>query len=93
VIDVLLQRFGDVILSSPEAQGWGLAAWLLPGVALVAGAGVVVLVLRRMTAGGGDGAAAAPETMPRPFAASGGGDLDESDLERIVDEELRASGA
>ena len=41
VIDILLQRFGDVILSSPEAEGWGLAAWMLPVVALLVGAAEV----------------------------------------------------
>jgi cytochrome c-type biogenesis protein CcmH/NrfF len=81
VIAILEQRFGDVIRSSPEAEGWGLAAWLLPGVALVVGALVVMGVLRRMVA--------KPAPAPAPVSPSPGSEAD-ADLARMVDQELAA---
>lgn len=84
VIANLSSRFGDVIQSEPKAEGWGLAAWLLPIAALVIGAGLVALVLVRMTRPGDDsGAQAAPASL----ATAGPSD---AELERLVDEELRA---
>jgi cytochrome c-type biogenesis protein CcmH/NrfF len=90
VIAQLYEQFGDVILSSPEPEGWGLAAWLLPGFALGVGALIVMLVLRRMT-GGADPSARTPAAAPgaQTLAAN---DLDDAELERVVDEDLRASG-
>jgi cytochrome c-type biogenesis protein CcmH/NrfF len=89
VIAQLHQQFGDVIDSSPEAEGWGLAAWLLPIAALLGGGAIVILVLRRMT-GGGD--AASLEPAAAAIAQTAAIDSDDADLERIVDEELGASG-
>ena len=82
----------DFILidSSPEAEGWGLAAWLLPIAALLGGGAIVILVLRRMT-GGRD--AASLEPAAAAIAQTAAIDSDDADLERIVDEELRAGGA
>jgi len=87
VVATLEERFGDVIRSAPEAEGWGLAAWLLPGAALLIGALVAAVVLRRMVAR--PAAAASPD--PPPTLASPGPDLD-AELARRVDREL-AGGA
>lgn len=81
VMAILEERFGDVIRSSPEAEGWGLAAWLLPGAALLVGALVVAGVLRRMVA--------KPALAPAPVSPAPGPDAD-SDLARRVDRELAA---
>ena len=43
----LIERYGDAILSAPRAQGLGLAAYLLPGLAFVAGGLLLVAFLRR----------------------------------------------
>jgi cytochrome c-type biogenesis protein CcmH/NrfF len=84
VIAILEQRFGDVIRSRPEAEGWGMAAWLLPVIAALAGLGVAFVALRRMVA---------PQGAPRPTAA-GAPHLDiDPELERLVDQELRAGDA
>ncbi len=37
----LAAEFGDEVLALPDDQGFDLAAWLVPGLALVAGAGAV----------------------------------------------------
>jgi len=84
VVANLQARFGDVIKSEPNAEGWGLAAWLLPIGALVIGAGLVALVLTRMTARGATPPAHAPGNTP---AVAGPTD---AELERLVDMELRA---
>ena len=85
VIAILEERFGDVIRSTPEAEGWGLAAWLLPGAALLIGALVVMGVLRRMVAK----PAATGAVASAPALASPGPDAD-ADLAQRVDRELAA---
>ena len=87
VIAILEERFGDVIRSTPEAEGWGLAAWLLPGAALLMGALVVVGVLRRMVAK----PAATGAVASAPALSSPGPDADaDADLAQRVDRELAA---
>lgn len=84
VIAILEQRFGDVIKSSPEAEGWGLAAWLLPGAVFLLGALAVTLVLRRMVA--------TPSAQPAPAApvAAVPASSADDELARQVDREIAA---
>ena len=50
--DRLVAEFGEEVLAVPEAEGFDLAAWLVPGVALVvAGVGIVVGLQRWRRAG------------------------------------------
>ena len=72
----LYRLYGDVILSAPRAEGWGLAAYLVPVGAFLLGGAVLAVFLRRQ---GGSSSAAAPDAA----AAA------DPELERIVDEELR----
>jgi cytochrome c-type biogenesis protein CcmH/NrfF len=74
----LFQQFGDQLRHSPRAEGFGLWAYLVPGLALLAGGGLVVAFLRR-----GVGAAAAPPAPAPPVR--------DPELERALEEELRAS--
>lgn len=76
----LYARFGDIILQTPRASGWGLAAYIFPLVAALAGVAVVVLFLRRQSAraSGVPSLAAAPPTSA-PL---------DPDLERRIDEEF-----
>ncbi len=78
----LFERFGQIIKSTPKPEGWGLAARLLPFVALVLGAGLVYVVLRRIVAPG-EGALPAAQTSTGPAAV-------DPELERQLEEELRA---
>ena len=71
----LYERYGDVIRSKPRAEGFGLAAYLVPLGAFVAGGLLVAAVLRRMTRG--------PAQPAAPAAAPS-----DPELERMVDEEL-----
>ena len=97
VMAVLEQRFGDVIRSSPEAEGWGLAAWLLPGAVLLVGALAVVGVLRRMVAKP-EGpvppvslqGSASPSSGPVAGDASGASGAADDEIARLVDQEIAA---
>jgi cytochrome c-type biogenesis protein CcmH len=73
----LYQEFGDVILQAPKASGFGLAAYVIPAIGLLAGGAFVALFLRRQAAG-------------VPVAASAAGPSD-PELERRIDEEMRRS--
>jgi len=53
-------RYGQKILISPEASGFNLVAWLLPGFGLVLAAAALALVIRRWKT------APAPAQAPRP---------------------------
>jgi len=75
----LFRQFGDQLRHSPRAEGFGVLAYLVPGLALLAGAGLVVVFLRRQ--GAGDAAKREPAA---PAAA-------DPELERALEEELRAS--
>lgn len=90
VIAVLESRYGDVIKSSPEAEGWGLAAWLLPGGALIVGAILAALGLRRMVASPRKPAAPVETARERNTKTHAGAPADDAELERLVDAELAA---
>ena len=81
VEEELYERYGDVILAAPRAEGIGIAAYAVPVLAFLGGGGLIAWLLRRLTAR----AAADPE--PKISAVPGESAL-ESELERIVEEEL-----
>ena len=47
ILDALVARYGMKILAAPPAKGFNIAAWVLPGLGLVFGLVVVVLIVRR----------------------------------------------
>ena len=59
--DDLVAEFGPEVLALPEAEGFDLAAWLVPGAALAIAAVAVFVGLRRWRreSGGGDGGGSA----------------------------------
>ena len=71
--DALVDEFGPAVLATPRKSGFGLLAWLLPLVALVAGAIAVGLLIRTWSR------RRAPPDDAQPL---------DPQLERLVDEEL-----
>jgi cytochrome c-type biogenesis protein CcmH/NrfF len=47
ILQDLAIRYGVQVLAAPPAKGFSLAAWILPGVGLVVGLSLVVLIARR----------------------------------------------
>ena len=79
VQEVMFQEFGDQILTTPRAEGWGLAAYVIPLAGFLIGGGVVVLVVRRlMVPGSGP---ASPLSADEPI---------DPEIQRRIDEESRA---
>lgn len=83
---MLAERFGDVLLAAPRAEGWGLTAYVVPIAFFVIGGPVVVLILRRLTTGSHAAAALGAEPVSVNDSASDSG-ID-SDLERQLESEL-----
>lgn len=59
---MLTDRFGDVLLAAPRAEGWGLSAYVIPIAFFVIGGPVVLLIIRRLVAG------RTADTLPRAEA-------------------------
>ncbi len=76
----LVDRYGETILQAPRARGFGLAAWVMPLLAVAAGGVVVVIFLRRQGAGAGR------ETLPPALARTSG--AYDAELDRRLDAEL-----
>jgi cytochrome c-type biogenesis protein CcmH len=68
--DALVAEFGEEVLAIPEAEGFDLAAWLVPGAAIVLAGGAIFVGLRRWRRGG-------PGEPPRDDA------LSQTDAERL----------
>jgi cytochrome c-type biogenesis protein CcmH len=86
VLDHFATLYGECILAEPRKSGIGLAAWLAPLVAIVAGGAVLggsVWVWSQRSSGRQRQPASA---RPEPSPPTGGGGLD--DYERRVEEEL-----
>jgi cytochrome c-type biogenesis protein CcmH len=55
--DALVAEYGEDVLATPDTEGFDLAAWLVPGLAFIAGAVAIFVGLRRWRRngpGGGD---------------------------------------
>jgi cytochrome c-type biogenesis protein CcmH len=59
--DALVAEFGPEVLAVPEAEGFDLAAWLVPGAVIVVAGGTIFVGLRRWRreGGGPDGSGSA----------------------------------
>ncbi len=88
VIANLVSRFGEVIKPAPKKEGWGLAAHWLPGVAMLGGALLVVVVLLRITRFAPQSGERVAEPGEAVRAAAPDSD---SDLEAAMEAELRAA--
>ena len=76
----LVTQFGDVILQSPRARGFGLAAYLIPALLLLSGGSLLAYFLHRQTR---------PSQLAPP--AAGGLRSVDPELERRLEAELRDS--
>jgi cytochrome c-type biogenesis protein CcmH/NrfF len=68
IISYFRKQYGEKILSAPTTQGFNLLAWTMPFVALLAGGGLVVLMMGRWRRG-----APAPPQSPQSPGDSGSG--------------------
>ena len=67
---MLDERFGDVLLAAPRAEGWGLTAYVIPIVFFIVGIPVVIWIIRRLMR---PAASAAAPSVATPAAATPGG--------------------
>ena len=74
----LVAEFGDEVLALPDDEGFDLAAWLVPGLAIGAAAVAIFVGLRRWRR---DSVDDWPGPAPEPLDAEEAGRL-EADLER-----------
>jgi len=82
VEEELYERYGDIILAAPRAEGIGIAAYAVPVVAFLGGGGLILFLLRRLTA------RPAPVVLDGEVAEVEGEEPLDPELERIVAEEL-----
>jgi cytochrome c-type biogenesis protein CcmH len=65
--DALVEEYGPEVLALPDTGGFDLAAWLVPGLALIAGGGALAMGIRRWRRDGpGD------DEPPPPASGSAG---------------------
>lgn len=76
VEEELYAQFGDVILQAPKAEGFGLAAYVIPVAAFAGGGALVWLFLRRQRRAAPAHAGGAPPAAIDP------------EIDRLIDEEL-----
>lgn len=82
VVEAFVARYGEEVLMAPKPEGFNLAGYLVPGLAvLVAGGALATVLLRRQRA--------LPDTVeaPAPAAPAAAGDLAllEQELSRMAD--------
>lgn len=79
VLQAMVEKYGERILSAPTKEGFNLTAWILPFVALVLGVWIVAFVLSRWRHQAPAQAAPAGPSSPPP----------EDEYTRRLEEELR----
>lgn len=63
--DALVDEYGSEVLAVPDSEGFDLAAWLVPGAAILAGAVAILLAVRRWRR-----SATAAEAAPAALSAA-----------------------
>lgn len=79
VRQMLAERYGDVLLAAPRAEGWGLSAYIVPIACFVVGLPIALLIIRRLVQGGAETAAPTAPATSAPI---------DPELERELDREL-----
>jgi cytochrome c-type biogenesis protein CcmH/NrfF len=80
--DALVAEFGEEVLAVPGAEGFDLAAWLVPGAAILTAATAIVIGLRRWRAQTGTPSGSAEPPTEQPLDPAEAKRLDE-DLARF----------
>ncbi len=89
--ETLFERFGDVMLSAPRAEGgWGISAYAIPIAGFLLGLVFVAWMITRLARGGGS-EDSGPTPLPVKPVGSTGPALSDPELERLVDEEFARS--
>ncbi len=89
--ETLFERFGDVMLSAPKAEGgWGISAYAIPIGGFLLGLVFVTWMITRLARGGGS-EDSGPTPLPVKPVGSTGPALSDPELERLVDEEFARS--
>tara|TARA_A100001015_G_scaffold197836_1_gene220673 strand:- start:377 stop:712 length:336 start_codon:yes stop_codon:yes gene_type:complete len=47
--EYFVERYGEVVLMEPSANGFGLIAWIVPWVAFISTVFLVIILIRRMS--------------------------------------------
>jgi cytochrome c-type biogenesis protein CcmH len=68
--DELARQFGPEVLATPEGEGFDLAAWLIPGLAIVAALAALGLAWRRWRRRGAPAAGVPAAAAPSPEDAA-----------------------
>jgi cytochrome c-type biogenesis protein CcmH len=70
IIDAFVGQYGERVLMAPKKSGLDLLAWILPGTAVIAGGGVLAVLLKRW-------GARTPAPLVRSAAVNGDATADE----------------
>lgn len=85
VKDALVAEFGDEVLAVPSAEGFDLAAWLVPGAAILIAGAAILLALRRWR---GEGRRVAADGSRAGTAGAPSAEVRDDDGERRLDADL-----
>ncbi len=80
ILQDLSLRYGVQVLAAPPARGFNLAVWILPGVGLIVGLGVVVVIVRRWRG------------KPAPLAPAAASIPADPKMLAAVEEEMKSTG-
>ena len=59
--DHLVSEYGSEVLATPDSTGFDLAAWVVPGAAIVIAGGAILVAVRRWRRAGSEAEESAPE--------------------------------
>jgi len=79
ILQDLSLKYGVQVLSTPPAHGFNLAIWILPSAGLLAGLGMVVVIVRRWKR--------KPALVPAPTSAT-----HDPKVLTAVEEEMKSTG-
>jgi cytochrome c-type biogenesis protein CcmH len=89
VEEQLYREYGDVILQEPRARGFGIAAYAIPAVLIVAGGVIVWVFLRRQGRDGSHESSRGRDEVPPGGLPIRGIEPLDPEIERRIDEEMR----